>query len=298
MATTTKSKSTKKPATAAKTTKKTTKVTPKKVVAAKTTTVSNKVAITPLDRIKSVNVSLAAAFLVFAALAAFFIETVAQAITLNVQTRDIFSTTADKVVLGPANEVLFNIQPKYLLVASLLISVVGALLLATKLRSRYELTLANRTSGFRWAITGISSAFLLSYVYLLAGITDLATLKMGGAMILATALFAFLADRENVATVKTKWLAFTASCFTGAMAWYPVVAVFIGTALYGNERFGWHVYAIAAVTLVGFSGFALRQYQQLRAGAQKDYLASEAGYLNTDLLTKFAVVLISLIALK
>ncbi len=313
MATTTKSKSTKKPATAAKTTKKasttksvTTKKTPIKKTPVKTTVVKKettakktvKTPVTPLDRIRSVHSSIAAAYLVFTALVIGFVSTAATAITLGLQSRDEFATNADKVVLGPAHEVLFNIEPKYFLALSLLLMALASILLASKLRARYEATLVNRTSGFRWIASGLSMAALLTYVNLLAGITDLATLKLSAALLVATSIFAFLADRENAASVRPKWVAYLASIFTGVMAWVPVLSVLLGTYLFGDERFGWHVYAIAAVTLLGSTSIALNQLRQLRAGVRKEYTAIEASYLNIDLLTKFAVVLLTLLALQ
>lgn len=254
--------------------------------------------LSPLERLRSMHVTSAIVYLLFAGLVIAFVKTAAVAVLLPLQTRDQFASN-DHVVLGGANEVLYNIEPKYMLVLSLVFGIIAAVLLATKLRNRYQATLTNRTSGFRWLATGLSSAAMLIYVYQIAGLTDAWTLKFGATMIMVTAVFAWIAERDNATSVKPKWLAYIVSLFTGAMAWLPVAGTFIGTALYGNERFGWEVYVIALVTVIGFSGFAINQYRQLRpAGRGKDYVYIEASYFQIDLFTKFAVVLLSLIALK
>ncbi len=314
MATTTQSKSTrtttKKPAKAVKTTKK---ITNQKAVAAPRKTAVKKPLITqtsvstvkattrspltPLDRIRSLLVSSAMVNLIFAALVIGFVTTTEVAVRLGLQTRDQFASDST-VVLGPASEVLFNLDPKYVLAASLLASSLILILLATKLRSRYEATLANRTSGLRWLAFGISAALLLNFANLIGGIDDLATLKLSAFLIFITTMLSFIAERENIGTARPKWFAYTLSLITGAMAWLPLIGSFIGTSLYGMERFGWHVYAVAGVLLLGFIGFAITQYRQLRVGRAGDYLRAEERYLRIDLFTKFAVVLIVVIALK
>lgn len=309
MATTTKSKSTKsakkststpKTTKSAKVTKKvttTTKATSKKSEVKANTSVKKSTP-TPLQRIRNTYFSLTLLYVVFAGLIAATVTTLAAGITLGIQARDEFASNIDNTVLSSANEVIANIEPKYALITSLVIGALGSILIATKLRARYELTLANRTSGFRWIVMGLSSAALLTYVNLLVGITDYATLKLGAAMIIVTALLAFIAERENVGTVRPKWVAFLGSLFTGVIAWLPVISVFIGTAVYGKEQFEWQVYAIAGVTLLGFSSIAINQYRHLKAGAQVDYTMVESRYLSIDMFTKFAVVLISLLALQ
>lgn len=307
MATTTKStRTTKKSTTTSKTPKKT-KKTPAKTAATKKSApavkktevkvTASKAAVTPLDRIRNTYYSLALLYTVFAGLIIATVTTTAVGVTLGIQARDQFASN-EHTVLGPANELLFNIQPRYILVASLAISVIGALLLATKLRNRYQSTLTNSTSGFRWIITGLSAAVLLTYVNYLAGVTDFATVKLSGALIIVTAMLAFIAERDNAGSARPKWFAYILSLFTGALAWLPIAGTFIGTAIYGKEHFEGYVYAIAGVTLLGFIAIAVNQYRHLKAGAAKDYLVVESRYLSIDMFTKFAVVFITLLVLN
>lgn len=315
MATTTKStrsrtaKTTKKPAratkaVAAKTTKKTkvatksaaktTKTAVKKAPAAAKNN-ANKVELTPIERIRSIHISSALSHLIFAALIIGFATIASTAVRLGLQTRDQFASQGN-VVLGPANEVLYNINPKYVLAGSLVLGALASILLASKFRSRYESTVANRTSGFRWLALGLSAALLITYINLLAGISDWATLKLSAGLIFVTALLSFVAERENVGAVRPKWVAFDLSLLTGVLAWLPLLGSIFGTSVYGMERYGWHVYALAVITMLGFTLTALNQYRHFKKGALADYEKAEERYLRIDTLTKFAVVLITLTA--
>lgn len=313
MATTT--KSTKKSATTKKkaTTKKTTAKKPaaKKVAAVKpkanvetkkvantTPNKNSKVEVTPLERIRNTHFSLTLLYAVFAGLVVAAVSTVTAGMTIAFQAKDQFASNDDNTVLGPASEVVFNADPKFLLVGSLVIGAISALFLATKLRTRYEATLVNRTSGFRWLITGVTSALLVEYVGVIAGITDILVLKVSAALILATSLFAFIAERDNVGATKPKWLAYIASVFTGLTAWLPIAGALVGTTLYGQESYEPQVYAIAGLAFVGCASIAINQCLDLKKVNKKDYLLVEARYWTIDMFTKFAVVLITLIAFK
>lgn len=254
--------------------------------------------LSPLEKIRSVHLSMGLVYLIFAAIVLFFVSTLPKMVTLQFQARDLFASE-DLVVLTPAYEVLFNIQPRYLLVASLLAGVVGAVLMAGWLRRRYEAALAGKVSGLRWLTIGVSSGLLIIYLGLLAGVHDLIVLKLSADLIFLTTMFAWLAERDNVNGGRPRWMAFILSLFTGVLAWLPIAASLIGTSLFGMERFGWHVYALAAVTLTGFTAFALNQYLLISGRkVQKDFTVTENSYLRIDLFTKFAVVLITILALQ
>lgn len=317
MATTTKSKSTrttKKPAkTAKKTTVKTTKaktasktapaktkanVKTKTVVAEKVTKKpANKAPLTPFERLRSLHVSSALLYLAFAIVSAVLISASAVAVRLGIQSRDEFAGSGT-VVLGPASEVLYNLNPAYVLTAALLVSALASVLMASRLRTVYEASVTNRTSGLRWLALGVSAGLTLEFVNLLAGINDMAVLKLSAFLILVTALLSFMAERENVGVARPKWLAFSLSLVTGALAWLPLAGTLVGTSIYGMERFGWHVYAISAVLLLGFTAIAFNLYKQIKNGSAGDYFTAEERYLRIDLFTKVVVFIIAISALK
>ncbi len=258
---------------------------------------AQRTALTPLERLRSLHISKAVIYLLGAGLILGFVKAVEATVTLGIVARDEFASQQN-TVLTPAHEVLYNIDPRYVLVTSLGLAALGSILLATKLRNRYEATLSGRTSGFRWVILGVSAALTLTFVNMLAGVHDMATLKLAGGLIFLTTMLSWLAERDNIGAVKPKWLAYIVALFAGALALLPLIGSLIGTTLFSEERFGWHVYALAAVMIIGFIGFALTQYRSLRRGPADVYLETEERYLRIDMLTKFAIVLIVLLALK
>jgi hypothetical protein len=210
-------------------------------------------------------------------------------VTLSHAARDELASGGG-TVLAPASTVLATVELRYVLVAIFAFSTIASLLLATKLRANYERTLKNNTSGWRWLFMGVAAALLLEYLYLLVGINDLFVLKLGGGLVLATALLGWMSERENKIAGRAKWLAFSTSVLTGVLAWLPIVGSLIGTSIYGMERFGWHVYALVVVLLVGFVAFAVNTFLQIKKHRQwRDYLFTERNYLAVGVLVKVAV---------
>lgn len=272
----------------------------KKEVTKVTTTKTTRAArapLTPMERLRSINLSAAFTAVVFSILTVIFVAPASAELLLGVQARDAFANL-DSVVLGSASEVLVSVEYRYILVAALLVGAVGSLLMATKLRKGYEASVKANVSGLRWLFMGLSAALMLEFVSFMGGVQDAMTLKTIAALILATTLFGWLSDRENAASKNAKWLAFVASVFTGVAAWMPLLGSLIGTSVFSDERFGWHVYALAGVTLAGFIGFALTQLSSIRKKSQFEYTAFEQRYLRIDQVTKFLVVVILISALQ
>lgn len=256
-----------------------------------TTSTLSRAPITPMERIRSTHLTTVMTSIFFAILTVFFVGSAGSQLLLNAQARDTFAN-ADSVVLGSASEALFNLEYKYLLIAMLAVSAVGALLLATKLRARYETTVGAGISGFRWIIMGLTAGLTLQLVSFIGGVQDVMTLKVIAGLIVATVVLGWLSDRENATSKNPKWLAFVASLYTGALAWFPLLGSLMGTTVYGGERFGWHVYALAAVVLAGFTGYALTQYSSIKNKNKYEYTVFEQRYLRIDQITKLLVVVI------
>jgi hypothetical protein len=288
-------KTTAKKTTAKKTTKKAS--TSSKVASTASVKPSSKAPLTPLDKLRSVNISAALSAVLFSILTLIFVSSASAGLLLNFQARDAFANL-DSVVLGSASEVLVNVEYRFVLVAALLVGGIGSLLLATRLRKTYEAGVKANVSGLRWIFMGLSAALTLEFVSFIGGVQDIATLKTIAALVLATVLFGWISDRENAVNKGQKWLAYIAALFTGFAAWLPLVGSLIGTSVYGGERFGWHVYALAFVTLAGFIGFALNQLGSIKKKAQLEYTVFEQRYLRLDQITKFLIVLITVAALQ
>lgn len=281
----------------AKTAKKTAAKKPKAKEAA--ASASNKKAVdrsVTKQRLYNFNLFAAVANLIFAALSVVFVSKQTADITMAYATKNELANSSGNV-LGPAYKTLATVEIRYLLAAIFVISAILSLLLATRLRKKYEAGVSDSNSMIRWVFTGISLGLTLEFVTLLGGIGDLLTLKLAGGLVFITCVLAWLNERDNKGS-KGRYAAFALSLFAGIIAWLPLAGSLKGTYLYGNVNFGWYVYAAAALTLVGFISIARNQYKHAKKGiSAKGYLQLEGTYLSTDFIIKLAVLAVILLAL-
>ena len=92
------------------------------------------------------------------------------------------------------------------------------------------------------------------------------------------------------------WLAFVVSLFTGAIAWSAILGATLGSYIYSVENFAWYIYAVPAVVLLGFIGFAYNQYRYI-SGKTKDFIAYEKKFVWLDLTSKVLVFVLLVLAL-
>lgn len=244
-------------------------------------------------RLYKFNIFAGVANLVFAVLSVIFISKDTLSTSLTYATKDGLGGN----VLGPAYKTLATLEIRYLLAAIFVISAIFSLLLASRLRKTYEAGVNNSTSGLRWFLSGITLALTLELTSWIGGVRDLITLKLVAGLVLATAILAWMNERENKGS-KKHYTAFGLSLFTGVMAWLPLAASLVGTALYGITNFSWYVYTLSALVLLGFISIAMDQYRHARDGiSAKGYLQLEGKYLSTDFLIKFALFIVLIFAL-
>lgn len=208
-------------------------------------------------------------------------------------------STADGVAvetssqLGQAEKTLFEFEYRYALAVVLAFSAILLILLATNYKKQYEKTVKARISGFRWVYMGLSSAVLLELVSLTFGINNVAVLKMMGLIIILTAIFGWITERETAQAKKPRWFAYIAALVAGAVAWIPIIGVVKGTWLFGLSSFDWYVYAAGAAALLGFIGFAVNQSRVLKG--KFSYELGERNYFAIDLTSKALVAIILII---
>lgn len=305
---TTKNSTAKKPArkTAAKKTaaKKVTakKVTSKKVSnqvaqAAKVNSSNKRKELSPMERLKALNLFSAFIFAASAVIVALLTSATSQKLVLSISAPD-FLAEPKTDALAPAAEILFDVQYRYVLAAILGLAAVGSLLLATKLRNRYEKSVAVSAAALRWVFLGITAGLTLELVTLMTGVNDIMTLKIVGWLIVLTTVFSWISDRDNTGR-DTKWLAYVCALIAGALAWMPALGSLVGTTVYGQSTFDWYVYALSGVILLGSILIAINQYSALsRKATAATYSNREETYLRLDLLIKVAVVIIFLFGLS
>lgn len=286
----TKKKVTKKSASAKVSAKK---VAAKKAPKAKSTAKSNAPMVT-LEKLYKFNIFAAVASLGFAVLSVIFLSNTSVNLLFAHSTKDELASTEG--ALGPAFNSILNVEVRYLLAVVFGLSAIFSLLLATKLRSRYEKGVKEKVSTLRWIFLGITSALTLEIASILGGVTEVAALKLIAGLILVTAILGCLSEVQNKNGSK-QYALFYLSLFTGALAWVPLVSGLIGTSLFGIQSFNWYVYVLAAVLLSGFINIALIQYRYIKTGASaSEYLDVEGKYVSTDFLIKLALFIVTFIA--
>lgn len=284
--------------------KKTTKKTaPKKTAAAKAATkkttttkavVANKVrpdkkAVVTLQTLRRLNVVAAGLFLILAAVAGFVMNSTSYQLTLGHMTKDEMASKTE-TVLAPAVQSVYDVELRWLIVATMLLSAVLPILYLTKLQSRYaDYVTKTRMQPLRWIDFAVTGALAAEIIALLSGVSDIATLKLLGGIVAITAVLGLISERQNntAASEKPVRSAYYASLFTGALSVLFVAAYAVATVVYGGASSQWYTYSIYAVLLVGFGLLARNMSKEFRGA---DYLVVERNYLTINILAKVAFV--------
>lgn len=304
--TTTKAKTnTKKPASkarsaAAKTTAKSTKsktVKPaatKKVAtvkaAAKTTRSTRTVSVKTLRTILLIKTLLFAGLAVAAVL---LMNTASYALTIGYQAKDeLISLTQGKTAFVHASQGVLDVEVRWALVTILGLSALFSLLAATRMRAKYEASVLSGISPMRWIGFGVTTALMVELIALLAGISDLATLKVIVGLVLTTCALAWIGEKRNKQAGRPVLSEFLISLFTGLLPWLLIGSYALSTWVYGLVRYPWFVYALIASTFIGFTLLTTNQYKKISGWTNN--VIVERNYLLIGTLTKvaFAVILI------
>lgn len=215
-------------------------------------------------------------------------------------TEAIFFTLTDPASLNQ-NEKLLGIKDlitydlRYVFSALFAVSAVAVVLLATKLRSAYEKSIAKNTSLYRWIYAAVSSTIVIKILGLMAGVSDAATLKMSCGLLVIAALLGYISEQVNETSKRPRKLEFWLAVFAGLLAFLPASQHIIGTYYYGVEYLAWYVYAVYAVVAMTYVLFATNHYKQITG--KKKFIDAERQYFAIDLVSKtllYAVVILAL----
>lgn len=296
---TTSRSSTKARTAAAKTAAKTTKAKAARPAATKKTTV--KAAARPIKTarktdMKTLRTILLAKALLFAGLAVaagLLMNSATYALTVGYQAKDeLISLTQGKTAFVHATQGVLDVEIRWLVVAIMGISALFSLLAATRMRPKYEASVASGISSPRWISLGITTALMVEVIALLSGISDIMTLKVVAGLMLATCTLAWIIEKRNVQAGRPVWSEYVVSLFVGTLPWLLIGSYALTTWVYGLVRYPWFVYALIASTLVGFTLLSANQYKKISGWTNN--VIVERNYLLIGTLTKvaFAVILI------
>jgi hypothetical protein len=235
----------------------------------------------------------AVVFVVLAVLAAVLMSDTAQQLMRGHLTSDALASQT-QTVFAPAQHVMASIQLRWVVVATMLVSAaLAAWRYYSALRERRALD--SRISAWRWIDFAVTGALVIETIAFLSGMQDLVTLKLLGTLVASSAVFAWIAERENANANRVVKGSFIASFVTGALALLAINAYAVATIVYGIIRSPWYVYALYALAVVTALALALNQIREYRrVGSWGNYLFVERNYIVINLLAKvaFAVILI------
>lgn len=240
-----------------------------------------------VQRLRSLHFIALGLFLLAAVTAGVFMSNASYQLTIGHVAKDELSG-----VLVPAVQAIYDVELRWLVVTVMLLAAVFPALYLTRLKERYANFVNNtRLQPWRWIDFAVTGALAAEIVALLSGVSDVPTLKLVAGLMIATAVFGLIAERQNSAGGTPVRSAYYASIFTGLL-----IAAFTGVYAVASAVYGtgveWYVYALYAVVFGGFVLLARNLRNQL-LGA--NYLAVERNYVATNILVKtaFAAVLIA-----
>lgn len=204
----------------------------------------------------------------------------------------------DNTVFAPAQHMLYDLQVRWLVVGVMGLSAIFSLLRGTRLWATEKAGLERRILPWRWVDMAITGALMLETVALLTGAQDIVTLKLFGALFAASAVFAWLAERENAGAARFVKGSYMASVVTGVLVLWGLSAYLDATLIYGAVRAQWYVYALSGLALLSLAYGAYVQSKAYRhVNNWSNYLRVERAYLLNNLLTKLAFAAILIVGL-
>ncbi len=234
-----------------------------------------------------------AGLLVLLALAAgYFMDNTSYQLTIGHIAKDELTSTTE-AVLVPAVQAVYDVELRWLVIATLVVSAILPILYLTKLTNRYSAYLKEtRMLPLRWIDFAVTGALIVETTALVNGASDLPTLKLLAGLVIATALIGLIAERQNNEVATPVRSAYLTSLFTGLLPLLFIAVYMTATAVYGTTQLPWYAYALFAVVLFQYVAWMRNMRMHLR-GANN--LIIERNYLAISLLTKaaFAIVLIA-----
>lgn len=193
-------------------------------------------------------------------------------------------------ILLPASQHLLDYNLVYGLVALLLILAIAHALLATKWRKTYEAGLKKSINRVRWLALAVGGALVVETVALVIGVTDIASLKAIGGLVVIGALVWLVSESFNSASKKPHWPTYWIGVASWLLAWL-IGGIYVWAAVVYGENLP--VYALWLVgsafvlsALVGAVYFmSLKKYRWF-----KQYLNTEAAFSVTFFILSSAVV--------
>jgi hypothetical protein len=248
-----------------------------------------------LDRLYLVS---AAVFALLAILAGVFMNSKYYQLVVGYMTdNQVSSRLSGETILGQAQQVLFDVNLRWVLVVLLLLSAVLPLLYNTKLKKHHLKAIKAKSLPWRWLDLAVTGSLFAGLVALLVGVSNIVFLKIIMMLVVFAAGSWWLAEREKKLLNPRKgfgnyWLGVALI----ATYWVVIFSYVINTSIFGMAVLPWYVLAVVAVAFLATLALVTVQYRQYESLTKswKDYRYIERNHIFINLASKslIAVLLI------
>lgn len=196
--------------------------------------------------------------------------------------------------LVPAVSHVYDVELRWLVVATLVLGAILPVLVLTAYKNRYAAAIRDRVNLMRWIDVAVVSALMVEVIALLSGVNDILTLKLLAGLMIVTCLLGWVSEKRNKQAGRPVWSEFAISVVTGTLPWLLIAGYAVSTWVNGRVHNEWYVYALYAAVAAGFIGYT---YELYRAISRRDADATtvERNYLILGILIKtaFGAILIA-----
>ncbi|MEK7602667.1 MAG: hypothetical protein AAB459_00285 [Patescibacteria group bacterium] len=216
-------------------------------------------------------------------------------LTLSHRTKNILASQ-NSTVFSPAFHVIYDIQLRYCIIATLIILALFAAASALKMPKEYAQAVAKKVNPWRWITIGITGAIFVNIVSLLNGLSDIAAIKFSSFIVFLAAIVAWQVERQHVVGGKAPKITGQLSILLAFLPWVTILGAMFGTYFYGLVRSPWYVYAGSAVFLIATFDVILNSIMYFKAKKNwKNYSFIDR---NAQLTVFFAVIVLSVILIS
>lgn len=198
--------------------------------------------------------------------------------------------------LAPAVHVVWDVELRWLVVSTLVLSALVPLLAATRSRKKYEAAVDAAVMPWRWVDTALVGGLMVGTIALLSGVQDIMTLVLIGGFVALSSALGLMSEKQNAGASRSYRGAFTLGMFAAAMPWVFILVYALGTPIWGMTNNSWAVYGLYITTLL--CGFGTMAAQRAYIDRKSSYDMKEQRYVVYGILAKVAFVLLLVLGFK
>ncbi len=249
---------------------------------------------TPKFSLRQLNIVSGLSFLVLAVLAVVLMGSSVYELTISY-------LTVDKLAGGaivPAYRFLIDVEYRWLLAATLVLSALGPVLRATRNEISYDKSVKSKVMPWRWLEQGALQALLGVVVVTLVGFQDVTTIKLFALGLVLVSLLSWYAEKELLVNKAAALRSHLFATITGLVLILFMTLPLLFTYMYGQVRAPWYVYSVAAAFVLTLGLNRFNQYNYLRGHKSwKSYDIMERNHLVIGLVSKLSIAVILIVGL-